>query len=73
MIKKIKDILPPTPIHLVKLRAVNKSYGELSKLVNLEPFEKSIDVVKSTYHGGNFQSNEYGKDIKQSKKTGKPC
>ena len=59
--KRVMDIFPPPPLHLVKLGALNKVYGELGKLVDLEPFEKSINIVKSTYHGGNFEGNECGK------------
>ena len=34
---------------------MNKVYGQLGKFVDLEPFEKSINIVKSTFHGGNFK------------------
>ena len=43
-------------------------YGELRSLVNLEQFEKSINVTRSEYHGGQFEGNECSKILKNVEK-----
>ena len=61
-------MFPPGPLHLVRLGALNKVYGELRSLVNLEQFEKSINVTRSEYHGGQFEGNECLKILKNVEK-----
>ena len=40
--EKVINLFPPGPLHLVILGALNKVYGELRSLVNLEQFEKQF-------------------------------
>ena len=56
--KKIINLYPPPPLHLERIEALNKFYGELSKLMDLKFFEKEIGIKRSEYHGGQFEGNE---------------
>ena len=42
---------------MVKLGALNKVYGELRILTDLEEFEKAVNVTRSEYHGGQFEGH----------------
>ena len=51
---KIIDKFLPLGLHTVELGAFQKVYFELAARVDLEDFEKEINVKKSEYHGGAF-------------------
>ena len=62
--EKIVDLYPPPPLHLIRLGALNKVYGELSEKIDLNEFEQSIGIIKSGYHSGVFEGNECAKILK---------